>query len=208
MAKDTGPQCKLCRREGEKLLLKGERCATPKCAMIKRAYPPGMHGEKGGRLTQYGKQLRAKQKVKRIYGILERQFRRYYSEASRHTGVTGDIILQILERRLDNVIYRLGLAVSRRQARQLVSHGIFDVNGKKINIASYSTKPGDVITVHANKQNNKYFANLKKTLSNKNLPEWLMLDVKKMEGKVNTLPTKADVDLSTDMQLIVELYSR
>ena len=174
MAKQSGSQCKLCRREGEKLLLKGERCATPKCAMIKRSYPPGMHGEKGGRLTQYGRQLRAKQKVKRIYGLLERQFRRYYQEAARHPGVTGDIILQTLERRLDNVIYRLGLATSRRQARQLVGHGLIAVNGKKVNIASYSVKPGDIVAVVGNKQGKKYFANLKKSLTNKDIPEWLI----------------------------------
>jgi len=201
-------QCKICRREGEKLHLKGERCNSPKCAMIKRAYPPGQHGEKGGRLTGYGRQLRAKQKVKRIYGIRERQFRRYYSEATRQEGVTGDILLSLLERRLDNVIYRLGMAPSRRSARLLVNHASFNVNGKKISIPSYSVKSGDTITVRDSKQKNKYFTELKKVLTNKNLSDWLSLDPKKLEAKVVSLPTKSDVDLAADMQLIVELYSR
>ena len=208
MSSKSNSKCRLCRREGEKLLLKGERCNSPKCAMVKRSFPPGMHGEKGGRQTQYGRQLRAKQKVKRIYGLRERQFRVYYEDASKRTGVTGDLVLQTLERRLDNVIYRLGFAVSRSQARQLVNHAAISVNNQRVDIPSFQVKAGDVITVSKTKQNKKYFSNLAKKLSNKNLPEWLELDVKKMTGKILAQPTKSDVDLSADMQLIVELYSR
>jgi small subunit ribosomal protein S4 len=208
MSSQSNSKCRLCRREGEKLLLKGERCSSPKCAMVKRSFPPGMHGEKGGRQTQYGRQLRAKQKVKRIYGLRERQFRSYYEEASKSPGVTGDLVLQSLERRLDNVIFRLGLAVSRTQARQLVNHATFTVNDKRADIPSFQVKTGDVITVRKTKQGKKYFTSLAKKLSNKNLPEWLELDVKKMSGRILNLPTKSDVDLSADMQLIVELYSR
>ncbi len=208
MSDNSNAKCKICRREGEKLHLKGERCASPKCAMIKKAYPPGMHGEKGGRMTEYGRQLRAKQKVKRLYGIRERQFARYYEESARQSGVTGDNLLFLLERRLDNVVHRLGFAPSRRSARQLVSHTAFEVNGKKVNVPSYSVKAGDVIRVRDSKQGNKYFSNLKKSLTNKNLPDWLSLDPKKLEAKIVSLPTKTDIDLSADMQLIVELYSR
>ncbi len=208
MARLRGPQCKLCRREGDKLFLKGERCLTPKCAMVKRSYPPGAHGDKGGRLSQYGKQLRAKQRVKRIYGLLEKQFRLYYKAATSQTGVTGDLLLQALEMRLDNVVYRLGLASSRRLARQLVTHKAFSVNGQKVNEPSYRVKPGDTIGVAKSKQSKKYFQNLAKRLSNKNLASWLELDVKKQEGKIMDEPTRDDVDMAVDMQLIVELYSR
>lgn len=208
MARSTDPQCKQCRREGEKLFLKGERCTTPKCAMVRRAYAPGDHGEKGGRPTQYGKQLRAKQKVKRIYGVLERQFRRYYDAATSQDGVTGDLLLEKLERRLDNVIYRLGMASSRRQARQLVSHAEFTVNGNKVSIPSFIVSPGDVIAIKEEKKNKKYFTELAKKITDKNIPAWLSLDPKEMKAEILTNPTKNDVDLSMDMQLIVELYSR
>lgn len=208
MARLTGKQCRLCRREGEKLFLKGERCATPKCAIVRRSYAPGVHGEKGGRLSEYGQQLRAKQKVKRIYGLLEKQFRRYYEMAARQHGVTGEMLLRMLECRLDNVVYRTGLAASRNLARQLVGHGAMTVNKHKVTRPNFLVKPGDEISVSANKLKNKYFSALSKKLTPKSIPGWLTLDIKSLNVKVNQWPTRADVDLSVDTQLIVELYSR
>lgn len=208
MARLTGKQCRLCRREGEKLFLKGERCATPKCAMVRRSYAPGVHGEKGGRLSEYGQQLRAKQKVKRIYGLMEKQFRRYYEMATRQKGVTGEMLLRLLECRLDNVIYRSGLAASRNLARQLVGHGAILVNNRKATRPNYLVKPGDEITVNEAKLKNKYFSALSKKITPKSLPAWLTLDTKNLKVKISQWPTQADVDLSVDTQLIVELYSR
>lgn len=208
MARLTGKQCRLCRREGEKLFLKGERCATPKCAMVRRSYAPGVHGEKGGRLSEYGQQLRAKQKVKRIYGLMEKQFRRYYEMATRQKGVTGEMLLRLLECRLDNVIYRSGLAASRNLARQLVGHGAILVNKRKATRPNYLVKPGDEITVSEAKLKNKYFSALSKKITPKSLPAWLTLDTKNLKVKISQWPTQADVDLSVDTQLIVELYSR
>ncbi len=208
MARLTGKQCRLCRREGEKLFLKGDRCATPKCAMVRRSYAPGSHGEKGGRLSEFGQQLRAKQKVKRIYGLLEKQFRRYYETAARQKGVTGDMLLRLLECRLDNVIYRSGIAASRNLARQLVGHGAIKVNNGKVTRPNYWVNPGDEITINATKLKNKYFTALSKRLAPKSIPAWLTLDIKNMKVKINQWPTRADVDLSVDTQLIVELYSR
>ena len=208
MARLTGKQCRLCRREGEKLFLKGERCATPKCAMVRRSYAPGVHGEKGGRLSEYGQQLRAKQKVKRIYGLMEKQFRRYYEMATRQKGVTGEMLLRLLECRLDNVIYRSGLAASRNLARQLVGHGAILVNNRKATRPNYLVKPGDEITVSEAKLKNKYFSALSKKITPKSLPAWLTLDTKNLKVKISQWPTQADVDLSVDTQLIVELYSR
>lgn len=208
MGRLTGKQCRLCRREGEKLFLKGERCATPKCAMVRRSYAPGAHGEKGGRLSEYGQQLRAKQKVKRIYGLFEKQFRRYYETAVRQPGVTGDRLLRLLECRLDNVVYRAGIASSRSLARQLVGHGAITVNKSKVSRPNYWVSPGEEISISPTKVKNKYFTALGKKLTPKSIPGWLTLDIKNLKVKVNQWPTRADVDLSVDTQLIVELFSR
>ena len=211
MARYTGPVCKLCRREGEKLLLKGERCFTPKCALERRAYAPGMHGRQAQfrrKKSDYGLQLREKQKARRIYGVLERQFRRYFQEAERRKGLTGANLLIILESRLDNVVYRLGFADSRAQARQLVRHGHFDVNGRKTNIPSFLVKAGDVIAVRERSKKLAYFRDLGTVMEHKVVPEWLSLDIPIMEGRVLALPTREDIDASLDEHLIVEYYSR
>lgn len=211
MARYTGPVCKLCRREGEKLLLKGERCFTPKCALERRAYAPGMHGRQAQfrrKESEYGLQLREKQKARRIYGVLERQFRRYFREAERRKGLTGVNLLIILESRLDNVVYRLGFADSRVQARQLVRHGHFDVNGRKTNIPSFLVKAGDAIAVRERSKKLAYFRDLNAVIEHKVVPEWLSLDIPKMEGQVLALPTREDIDASLNEQLIVEYYSR
>jgi small subunit ribosomal protein S4 len=211
MARYTGPACKLCRREGEKLLLKGERCFTPKCAMERRAYAPGMHGRQAQfrrKESDYSLQLREKQKARRIYGVLERQFRRYFKEAERRKGLTGVNLLVILESRLDNVVYRLGFADSRAQARQLVRHGHFDVNGRKTNIPSFLVKGGDVIAVRERSKNLAYFRDLGTVMEHRVVPEWLNLDIPKMEGRVLSFPAREDIDASLNEQLIVEYYSR
>jgi len=211
MAKYTGPVCKLCRREGEKLLLKGERCFTPKCALERRSYAPGMHGRQAQfqrKKSDYGLQLREKQKARRIYGVLERQFRCYFKEAEKRKGLTGVNLLVMLESRLDNVVYRLGFADSRAQARQLVRHGHFDVNGRKTDIPSFLVKAGDVIAVRERSKELAYFKNLSSVMEHKVVPEWLSLDMAKMEGRVLTLPRREDIDASLNEQLIVEYYSR
>ena len=211
MARYTGPVCKLCRREGEKLLLKGERCFTPKCALERRAYAPGMHGRQAQfrrKKSDYGLQLREKQKARRIYGVLERQFRRYFEEAERRKGLTGVNLLIILESRLDSVVYRLGFADSRAQARQLVRHGHFDVNRRKTNVPSFLVRVGDVIAVRERSKKLAYFRDLGTVMEHKVVPEWLSLDIPKMEGRVLTLPTREDIDASLNEQLIVEYYSR
>jgi small subunit ribosomal protein S4 len=211
MARYTGPVCKLCRREGQKLLLKGERCFTPKCAMERRAYAPGMHGRQAQfrrKESDYSSQLREKQKARRIYGVLERQFRRYFKEAERRKGLTGVNLLIILESRLDNVVYRLGFADSRAQARQLVRHGHFDVNGRKTNIPSFLVKGGDVIAVRERSKKLAYFRDLSTVMEHRVVPEWLSLDIPKMEGQVLSFPTREDIDASLNEQLIVEYYSR
>jgi len=211
MARYTGPACKLCRREGEKLLLKGERCFTPKCAMERRAYAPGMHGRQAQfrrKESDYSLQLREKQKARRIYGVLERQFRRYFKEAERRKGLTGVNLLVILESRLDNVVYRLGFADSRVQARQLVRHGHFDVNGRKTNIPSFLVKGGNVIAVRERSKNLAYFRDLSTVMEHRVVPEWLSLDIAKMEGRVLSFPAREDIDASLNEQLIVEYYSR
>jgi small subunit ribosomal protein S4 len=211
MARYTGPVCKLCRREGEKLLLKGERCFTPKCALERRAYAPGMHGRQAQfrrKVSDYGLQLREKQKARRIYGVLERQFRRYFREAERRIGLTGVNLLVILESRLDNVAYRLGFADSRAQARQLVRHGHFDVNGRKTDIPSFLVKVGDLIAVRERSKRLAYFGDLSAVMEHRVVPEWLSLDIPKMEGRVLALPTREDIDASLNEHLIVEYYSR
>jgi small subunit ribosomal protein S4 len=211
MARYTGPVCKLCRREGEKLLLKGERCFTPKCALERRPYAPGMHGRQAQfrrKKSEYGVQLREKQKARRMYGVLERQFRRYFKEADRRKGLTGVNLLIILESRLDNVVYRLGFADSRDQARQLVRHGHFDVNGQKTNVPSFLVKVGDEIAVRERSKRLAYFRDLSAVMEHKVVSEWLSLDIPKMEGRVLALPTREDIDASLNEQLIVEYYSR
>jgi len=211
MARYTGPVCKLCRREGEKLLLKGERCFTPKCALERRPYAPGMHGRQAQfrrKKSEYGLQLREKQKARRMYGVLERQFRRYFKEADRRKGLTGVNLLIILESRLDNVVYRLGFADSRDQARQLVRHGHFDVNGQKTNVPSFLVKVGDEIAVRERSKRLAYFRDLSAVIEHKVVSEWLSLDIPKMEGRVLALPTREDIDASLNEQLIVEYYSR
>ena len=207
MARYVGPVCRLCRREGMKLFLKGERCYTEKCAIEKRNFPPGQHGKtRKQKLAGYGVQLREKQKVKRIYGVLEDQFRRYFEAADRTRGITGETLLQLLERRFDNVIYRLGLATSRPQARQLVRHGHFLINGKKVDIPSYSLRAGDVVTVKANSEKNVTIVHAMEEVKGRGVPAWLTFDG--ASGKVMSLPTREQINLPVQEQLIVELYSK
>lgn len=211
MARYTGPVCKLCRRAGEKLFLKGERCYTPKCPMERRAYPPGQHGQLRRfrrHETEFAMQLREKQKARHFYGVLERQFRRYLREAERRPGLTGENLVIILETRLDNVIYRLGFADSRAQARQLVSHGHFDVNGRRMDIPSYLVKPGDMIRVHPTSRRLTYFRSIRESLQDVAVPDWLSFDPEAMEARVLALPSRDMVQVPFDERLIVEYYSR
>jgi small subunit ribosomal protein S4 len=207
MARYTGAVCRLCRREGMKLFLKGERCYTEKCAIEKRNFPPGQHGKtRKQKLAGYGVQLREKQKVKRIYGVLEDQFRRYFEAADRTRGITGETLLQLLERRFDNVIYRLGLATSRPQARQLVRHGHFQVNGKKVDIPSYSLRAGDVVTIKGTSAKNATIVHAMEEVKGRGVPGWLTFDGE--TGKIMSLPTREQINLPVQEQLIVELYSK
>ena len=209
MARYAGPVCRLCRREGMKLFLKGERCYGEKCAIDQRNVPPGQHGRgRRQRLLGYGLQLREKQKVRRMYGVLERQFRRYFEKADRQKGVTGETLLQLLEGRLDNVVYRLGFAVSRPQARQLVRHGHFTVNGRGTNIPSYSVTAGDVIAVRPSSAQNPAIAYAMEEVKGRGIPEWLELDVEKLSGSLMAVPTREQLNLPVQEQLIVELYSK
>lgn len=212
MARYRGPVCKLCRREGIKLMLKGERCMSPKCAIERRNMPPGQHGPSYRRrqLSDFGVRQREKQKVRRVYGVLERQFVRYYGIASRTRGQTGATLLQLMERRLDNVVYRLGFADSRRQARQLVRHGHFTVNGRKTNIPSFVVSVGDEISVREGSRKRTYFKDLDSSgiLRKRSVPEWIALDPAALAGKVLRLPERSELDLSINEQLIVEFYSR
>lgn len=206
MAKYTDADCRLCRREGAKLFLKGERCLSKKCAMERRPVNPGQHPNTRKKPTEYLTQLREKQKVKRAYGLQEKQFHGYYEEASRLRGKTGENMLSLLERRLDNVVYRLGLGSSRAACRQLVNHGHITVNGKAINIPSYQVKVGDVISVKESKRKKAVFADVKG--SRVIVPKWLEFDSEKLTGKVNLLPARDDIDLTIAEHLIVELYSK
>jgi small subunit ribosomal protein S4 len=208
MARYTEAVCKLCRREGEKLYLKGERCYSGKCSISKRAYGPGQHGQARKKVSEYGLQLREKQKLRRFYGVLERQFSNYFTLADRKKGITGENLLQMLESRLDNVIYRLGLGASRKEARQLVRHGHFLVNGKKVNIPSFLVKTGDVVTV---KESSVSSVKLKQNLedaASKSIPEWLEYNATTYTATVKALPTRAQIDIPIQEHLIVELYSR
>lgn len=209
MARYTGESCRVCRREGEKLFLKGSRCYTDKCAITRRAYAPGQHGQKRKKQSEYGMQLREKQKAKSFYGVLESQFRKYFEEASRRKGVTGTNLLQILESRLDNVVYRLGFATSRAQARQLVRHGHFTVNGVKVNIPSYLTKVGDEIKVKEASANSEIFKQIvEENEKGRPVPAWLESNLAGRTGKIVAVPAREEIDLPVQEHLIVELYSK
>ena len=211
MAREVELACRKCRREGVKLLLKGAKCESAKCTLVKRNYTPGQHGlnRRRGKASDYSLQLREKQKVKRIYGVLEKQFRNYFEKADRKQGITGEILLQLLESRLDNTVYRLGFATSRRQARQLVNHAHFTVNGKKADIPSISLRPGDKIEVDKNSTKNTYFTETLPTITkNAIVPKWLKVDAKKVSGEFVTYPTREELDPEIHEQLIVELYSK
>lgn len=208
MARYTGPVCKLCRREGTKLFLKGDKCFTEKCPVVRRPFPPGQHGQaRRTKMSEYGVQLREKQKVRRTYGVMEGPFRRYFRVASRKRGVTGATLLQLLERRLDNVVYRMGLAASRPEARQLVRHGHFEVNGHKVDIPSYQTRPDDQIAVRASSKAKSRFPIIKETAP-RGIPPWLEVDTPELKGKVLRLPTREEVEVPVQERLIVEWYSR
>ncbi len=206
MAKYTNADCKLCRREGAKLFLKGERCTTKKCAMEKRPVAPGMHGVTRKKASEYNVQLREKQKVKRAYGLLEKQFHAYYVEAERLRGVTGENMLALIEKRLDNVVYRMGIGSSRAQSRQIVNHGLICVNGKCIDIPSYEVKAGDTISVKENKKDNALFKELRGAKIV--MPKWVEFDTESFTGKVLDNPKREDIDLNINEQLIIELYSK
>ncbi|CDD37446.1 30S ribosomal protein S4 [Clostridium sp. CAG:356] len=208
MARYTDEQCRICRREGQKLFLKGSRCYSDKCSISRRNYAPGQHGQKRAKLSEYGTQLREKQKTKSYYGVGEKQFRGYFQMASNKKGVTGDNLLQILESRLDNVVYRLGFGASRAQARQLVNHGQFAVNGKKVDIPSYLVKAGDVITVRENKKENATIKANVEANAARPVPAWLELNNETLSGKVVRLASREDVDIPVEEHLIVELYSK
>ncbi len=208
MAKYTESKCRLCRREGAKLFLKGDRCYKTTCPFEKRPVAPGVHPNTRRKVSEYGQQLREKQKVKRIYGVLEGQFRAYYERADRMKGITGENMLSLLERRLDNVVFRMGFAASRSQARQLVTHGHFTVNGRKVNIASYQINVNDVVTVKENKKDNKYFTALKEVAKNGAMPKWLDFDPETLTGKIIALPQRDDIDAQISEHMIVELYSK
>ena len=208
MARYTDEQCRICRREGQKLFLKGSRCYSDKCSISRRNYAPGQHGQKRAKLSEYGTQLREKQKTRSYYGVGEKQFRKYFEMASNKKGVTGENLLQILESRLDNVVYRLGYGVSRAEARQMVNHGQFEVNGRKVNIPSYLVKVGDVITVREIKKDNGAIkANIEANAA-RPVPAWLELNNETLSGKVVRLASREDVDIPVEEHLIVELYSK
>jgi small subunit ribosomal protein S4 len=208
MARYTGSVCRLCRREGAKLFLKGTRCYTKKCSFERRPTPPGQHGVRRRKMGEFGIQLREKQKMRRVYGVLERQFRNYFRDAETQSGVTGEALLQSLETRLDNVVFRLGFATSRAQARQLVAHGHFAVNGTATNVPSYSLKPGDRVEVRESKRGREAFKTIKETLRSHQAPEWLSLDAAKLAGSVASVPRRDQMPLDLSEQLVVEYYSR
>ena len=214
MARYTGPVCRLCRREGMKLYLKGARCDGPKCPIVKRQpaknFPPGQHGQRRTRRpSEFGLQLREKQKVRRFYGVMESQFHKHFFEAERRGGVTGDNLLQILESRLDNVVYRMGFADSRRQARQLVRHGHFTVNGRKTNIPSFLVKPGDVVAVRPQSRSRVYFTDYAEVLNTRRAPDWMTIDTNALSGRILNLPGRDQIEVPAfNEALVVEHYSR
>ena len=208
MARYRDAVCRLCRRERNKLYLKGDRCYTDKCSLTRKGYPPGEHGQARQKFSEYGQQLREKQKARRIYGILERQFRRYFREADRRKGVTGEILLQMLESRIDNVVYRMGFARSRAEARQMVNHGHFRVNGRRVDIPSYLTRPGDEIALREKSRNLSVFKELRESAGAGSVVDWIEVDLEKMQGRVIRMPQREEIDVPLEEHLIVELYSR
>ena len=208
MGRYTGPSCKLCRREKTKLFLKGARCETAKCAMEQRNFPPGMHGQRRGKDKPYGLQLRERQKARRMYGLSEKQMRSYFSRAESRPGLTGDNLISLLERRLDNIVFRLGFAASRSQARQLVGHKHFSVNGKVVNIASYLVNEGDVVAVRERSRSLEVIKGAVEAATLRGFPEWLELDAERMIGRVKRLPRREDIAIPIQEELIVALYSR
>ncbi|HAV11061.1 MAG TPA: 30S ribosomal protein S4 [Candidatus Moranbacteria bacterium] len=210
MARDLDSKCKKCRRAGEKLFLKGDRCNSAKCAVVRRPYAPGQHGKNISRgLSEFGKQLAMKQRIKRMYGVLEKQFRRHFDEAKGKKGVTGDMLMARLELRLDSVVRKMGFSQAPAQARQLVTHGHFTVNGKKVDIPSFEVKIGDVIGINETKKDGAFFASQLPIVKNKkDFPSWMQFDTAKFEGKVISLPTRDEIDVHVDPQMIVEYYSR
>jgi len=212
LARHTGAVCKLCRREGEKLFLKGSRCMTAKCAIERRPYPPGQHGRdsqfRRGRASDYLLQLREKQKMRRIYGVYERQFSNYFRKAEQRSGLTGSNLLTVLESRLDNVVYRLGFADSRAQARQLVLHGHVLLNGRRTNVPSALVKAGDAVSIRPESTKQTYFKAMRQELDDRQVPRWLQLDTKSLSAKVVQLPEREDIDVTLNEQLVVEYYSR
>lgn len=208
MARYTGPVCKICRRHGMKLFLKGERCFGPKCAVDRRNYPPGEHGQRRRKMSEYGAQLREKQKARSMYGILERQFNKHFVESERRPGMTSENLLQLLESRLDNVAYRLGLADSRKQARQIVRHGHITLRGRRTDIPSALVKPGDLVGVHPRSRDLEYFKTVRDTLTRKSVPAWLELNIDELSGRILRLPMRDEIDSNLNEQLVVEYYSR
>lgn len=209
MARNTDPKCRQCRREGEKLFLKGEKCFTDKCSIERREYAPGQHGQRSGaRLSDYGKQLREKQKVRRVYGVLERQFRGYYFEAERRKGVTGENLLQVLESRLDNVAYRMGFGASRAEARQVVRHNGILVNGKRVNIPSYQVRAGDVIEVAEKAKAHLRVKAAAEAADGRGFPEWVSVDAKALKGTYKAMPVRSELPATINEHLVVELYSK
>jgi small subunit ribosomal protein S4 len=209
MARVIDAKCRQCRREGEKLFLKGEKCFTDKCAIERRAYAPGQHGQKSGmRLSDYGKQLREKQKVRRIYGILERQFRKIYAEAARSKGVTGERLLQLLESRLDSIVHRMGFGASRTEARQVVRHNGVLVNGKRVNIPSYQLKAGDTVEIAGKAKEQLRIKAAAEAAESRGIAEWLTVDTKALKGTLKSMPTRADLPSTINESLIIELYSK
>ncbi len=208
MARYSGPLCKLCRREGEKLFLKGSRCYTEKCSIDRRKYAPGEHGQSRGKLSDYGVQLREKQKVRRIYGVLENQFRNYYEKASRMKGVTGEALLQFLERRLDTVVFRMGFALNRREARQMIKHRHFLVNNRMVDIPSYLLRHGDVVELAPKSRYNSTFKDNLAVAEHRGLPSWLEIDIQNFAGRFLRIPSREEIQLPVQEQLIVEFYSK
>jgi len=208
MARYLGPKCRQCRREGAKLFLKGEKCFTARCSFENRAFPPGQHGQRRGRMSDYATQMREKQKVRRIYGLLEKQFRLYYEDADRRRGATGENLLQALESRLDNVVFRMGFASSRNEARQLVRHNTVYVNGKRVNIPSYQVKPADEISINEKAKNQLRIQGALEMAGQRGFVDWVEVDVKKMKGVFKSLPERSELPSDINEQLIVELYSK
>lgn len=208
LARYSGALCRICRREAEKLFLKGDRCYTEKCAIERRQYPPGQHGQRRSKLSDYGVQLREKQKVRKIYGLLEKQFRSTFGRAERKKGVTGEVLLQLLESRLDNVVYRMGFAPNRNSARQLVTHGHFLVNGRKVDIASFAVRVGDVVELKEASRNIVIINDNISKMEHRGVPVWLEMDFQSFKGKVTQIPSREDIQMTANEQLIVELYSK